>query len=222
MKNWKQFLKYVHSNIAVFSSQYDAAGFHWESNLFIYSSIYFTLAEYFCSFMRKNAAEGSRSLLGLLSPFCSCSFPRPSSSGTAHPPKPGLMKTLEIEDLHSSESCTVPMFWIPMLIIPGMAEGWEVFLSASLMFQANTAKSIPTRYSFPNPSMPGLSLHIKCSLEILPSQKITQLKLSAAFIWCSHYNSFPLNLYEFPICLLPREMYCTTAFLRLFLMVLIS
>lgn len=86
------------------------------------------------------------------------------------------MKTLETEDLHSSESCTVPMFWIPVLIIPGMAEGREVFLSASLMFQSNTTKSIPTLYSFPNPSMPGLSLHIKCSLQILPSQKITQLK----------------------------------------------
>lgn len=80
----------------------------------------------------------------------------------------------------------------------------------------------PTLYSFPNPSRPGLSLHIKCSLQILPSQKITHLKLSVAFIWCSHYNSLTLHLYEFPIYLLPEEMYCTTAFLRLLLMVLIS
>lgn len=41
MKNWKQILKYVHIYTAIFSSQCDAGGFHWESSLFIYSSKYF-------------------------------------------------------------------------------------------------------------------------------------------------------------------------------------
>lgn len=142
---------------------------------YIQFQIFDTFRVFVLSHKGKDSLRQQKSLGAAVS-FLLCSIvllPCPASSSTAHPLKPGLMKTLETEDLHSSESCTVPMFWIPVLIIPGMAEGREVFLSASLMFQSNTTKSIPTLYSFPNPSMPGLSLHIKCSLQILPSQKIT-------------------------------------------------
>lgn len=116
--------------------------------------------------MRKKSLRQQKSLGAALSfllvftVLLSC----PGPSSTAHP-KARADENTETEDLHCSESCTVPRFCSPKLFIPGMAEGQEVFLSASLMFQASTTKSIPTLCSFPNPSMPGLSLHIKCSLQ---------------------------------------------------------
>lgn len=143
------------------------------------------------------------------------------------PQKPGLMKTLEMEDVHSSESCTAPCSGSQCSLFQGWLKAGQLSCHFHWCFRQTLQRAfsrcgIPTLYSFPNPSRPGLSLHIKCSLQILPSQKITHLKLSVAFIWCSHYNSLTLHLYEFPIYLLPEEMYCTTAFLRLLLMVLIS
>lgn len=151
MKNWKQILKHVDNYIAFFSSQYVAGSFHWESthclstvpNIFTLSTI-FPLSWGKRQLKTAEVSWGCCLLFGhVLLFFC----PVQLHQAMPTPQKPGLMKTHEMEDVHSSESCTVPMFWIPMLIIPGMAEGRAAFLSFSLMFQANTTKSIPTLWN---------------------------------------------------------------------------
>lgn len=110
MKNWKEILKYVRNYIAVFSSQYVPGGFHWESSLFIYSFRYFYTFRVFLLLHKEKDSLRQQTSLGAAVSFLLvfCSFALSSFIKQCPPPRPRLMKTLETEDLHSPESCTVP------------------------------------------------------------------------------------------------------------------
>lgn len=101
----------------------------------------FALSEYLSSFLRSRIRQ-QKSLgaaVSFLLAFC-CSFAysvQLNQAMSSPPPQNRSDENTRDKDLHSSESCMTPVFWIALLIVSGTAEGWVVFPSVSVMLQEN-------------------------------------------------------------------------------------